>query len=140
MCEKTSEHGRRAMTRTNGYAGCMIYSRMSAADIRRARSQARGNAERLAELLRQKVTDHVNDCRAYAADEGWPVLAVYTDNMISGNARHRNKGQKLVQRDAMLADLRQRPGQRIIVLSTEVSRLYRDVDESRELVKLARTT
>jgi DNA invertase Pin-like site-specific DNA recombinase len=127
---------------------CLIYVRITAADIRAARAKARAQAggdkdqlkALLDELIAGKVTGHVNDCRRYAADEGLEVLAVYTDNRVSGNSRHRGKNQKLAGREAMLADLRERTGQRVIVLSTEVERLYRDMDESRELVALAQST
>lgn len=128
------------MTSASGYAGCFIYVRMSAADIRSARTRARGNPELLAQLLAEKLAVHRDECRRYAADEGWPVLGEYADNMVSGNARYRNKGQGLPERDALLADLRDRAGQRVIVLSTEVERLYRDADESRVLIEIARRT
>lgn len=135
------------MTRNN-YAGCFIYARMSAADIKAARTKARAQADgdkaRLGELLDElvaaKITDIVRDCRRYAEDEGWPVLGVYTDNMVSGNARYRNKGQRLTGRDALEADLRERRGQRVIVLSTEIARLYRDMKESRVLVDISQYT
>lgn len=119
---------------------CIIYARMSAADIRRARAQAGGDPEKLARLIAEKITSHLEECRRYAAGENWAVLAEYADNMISGSARYRRAGDVLTGRNAMLADLAERKGQRIIVLSTEVERLYRDVDESRELVALAKDT
>jgi DNA invertase Pin-like site-specific DNA recombinase len=124
------------MSRRDNYAGCFIYVRISAADIRRARAQARGNPERLAELIAEKLDSHRAECLAYAQDEQWPVLGLFDDNMVSGNARYRG-GKTLPGRDRLLAALRERAGQRLIVLSTEVARLYRDMGESRQLVEIA---
>jgi DNA invertase Pin-like site-specific DNA recombinase len=127
------------MTRSN-HAGCLIYARMSAADLTRARQLARGDMARLDELIAEKITAHLDECRRFAGAAGWPVLGEHHDNMVSGNSRYRRISQQLTGRDAMLADLRERTGQRVIVLSTEIARFYRDTDESRELVRLAKTT
>ena len=119
---------------------CMIYVRMSSADIRRAKQEAHGDRERLAELTAGKVAAHLAECRAYARDEGWRVLAEYTDNMVSGSKRYRGASQHLTGREALEADLKDRAGQKIYLLSTEVARLYRDTKESRVLVDIAERT
>ena len=118
----------------------MIYVRISMADIRavnRAR-HAGSQAERDA-ALHEKVNRHLDECREFAARAGLEIKAEFTERNMSASAQRGMLGGKLKplpQRDALLAYLAGTESD-MIVLSTEIARLYRSVDEAREMIAQA---
>jgi DNA invertase Pin-like site-specific DNA recombinase len=116
----------------------VIYCRISAADVRRARAETRGQDQaEFEKALAEKVTMHLAECREYAHDEGIVIAQEFVDNNRSAS---RFSTKSLPERDSMLLWLRQRPGRRFVVLSTEVERLYRQSGEAAQFCEMARRT
>src|SRR3954447_11152162 len=75
------------------------------------------------------------ECEEYAQEHGWEVVGIFADNDISAS-RYSTKPRHGYQE--LLHAIR---GNRVdVVLCTEVSRLYRRIDELIELIKLAEHT
>ena len=125
--------------RLRAYAGwpCPIYVRISQAEasaIKRA-SKAETEAERQA-ALHDKVERHRRECADLAAAVGLAVEGEYVEDNISASTARGMLGGKLKplpRRDALLADLASREHD-VVVLTTEVSRLYRSTREGDELI------
>jgi site-specific DNA recombinase len=81
------------------------------------------------------VTIQQLECEEYAAEQGWEVAGVFPDNDISAS-RYSTKPRPGYQE--LLHAIR---ANRVdVVLCTEVSRLYRRIDELIDLIKLADRT
>jgi site-specific DNA recombinase len=70
----------------------------------------------------QGVQRQLDDCRKFAEDRGWEVLAEYSDNDISAF-----KGQTRPGYDNLMADVRARRVDAVIVFQS--SRLWRDMEQ-----------
>jgi hypothetical protein len=113
---------------------CVIYVRISAADIRAVKKARRAmtREEHEAALL-AKVHAHLADCRAVARDNGMRILAEFVERNMPAS-RSGRRGRRLTARENLMAWLAARPAVPVAVLTTEVERLYRDVGEGQEMV------
>ncbi len=118
----------------------VIYVRISANDVQKARRGRRDmTVAELEDSLAEKARMHAAECREYAIEEGLDVLAEFAEKNRSAS-RYRGDNKPLPVRGDMLAWLSARSDGRtpIVVLSTEVERLYRDVEDATVLVNVAR--
>jgi site-specific DNA recombinase len=85
--------------------------------------------------LSENVSVQVRETSRHAEAEGWPLVATFTDNDLSAS-RYSTKPRPgyLALMDAV------RRGEVDAILVTEMSRLYRRLDELLELIRLAETT
>ena len=116
---------------------CVIYVRISRADIRALMRSARKGLtpeQREAALL-EKVQMHLAEAEAYAADDGLDVIERFVEPNVSASRYRGNK--RLPEREALMTWLGQRTGA-VVVLTTEIERLFRDVGESLTMVDEAR--
>jgi site-specific DNA recombinase len=72
------------------------------------------------------------ECRSFAEDQGWPVVQVFTDNDVSVS-RYSKKPRPGYEQLLQLI----RAGEIDAVLVTEMTRLYRRLEELLELLRLA---
>jgi DNA invertase Pin-like site-specific DNA recombinase len=115
---------------------CVIYVRISKGDERQLKLSRRKNLthDQVIAALRHKVDEHLEDCRDFADQIGLAVRAEFSE---LGSASIFRGNKKLAERDRLEAFLAARTG-RMVVLTTEVARLYRDVGEGLNLVELAK--
>ena len=114
---------------------CVIYVRISQADIRSLRlSKRKGltDAEKT-EALTGKVREHIADCRGFAEDNGLAVAETFAELGSAGPNRGRGKSRRLPERERLMRWLAARDGP-VTILTTEVARLYRDVREGFGLI------
>ena len=120
--------------RTNRWRGapCVIYVRISQADIRAVLRALRAATEQDREAaLAEKVQMHLAEARAYAEEVGLEVIEEFVERYVSAS---RFRGAKtLPERERLMAWLADRTGT-MVVLTTEVERLYRDIDEAKAMV------
>jgi len=76
-----------------------------------------------------------HECTEYVADQGWEVIGTFTDDDISAS-RYTSKPRPGYA--DLLSAIRSNKVE--VVLCTEMSRLYRRIDELIELIKLAERT
>jgi DNA invertase Pin-like site-specific DNA recombinase len=123
-----------------GWRPGVIYVRISANDVQKAR---RGRKDiTVAELeaaLAEKALMHAAECREYAADQHIQIIAEFIEKNRSAS-RYRGDNKPLPVRGDMLAWLAAHTdgATPIVVLSTEVERLYRDVEDATVLVNVAK--
>jgi site-specific DNA recombinase len=84
---------------------------------------------------RENVEIRLAECREYCDAQGWVVVAEYSDNDISAS-EHSRKPRPGYQ--AMFAAVAAGAGE--IIVTTEMSRLYRRIEELLPLIKLAQRT
>jgi site-specific DNA recombinase len=111
---------------------CVIYIRISQADYRKARKAAReATPEARAEALAEQVKMHEAECLEFADDAGLTVVEVFREDYVSAS---RFRGAKrLPQRERMLAWIGEATGS-VVVLTTELERIYRDCNESGAMI------
>ena len=113
----------------------IIYVRISVADVRDARKQARaagltGQAAREAEerLMSEKVEMHADECREFTALQGWAIGYEDSDNNRSASPY---STRSLPGRERTLGVIREHAGQRVILVTTEIPRLLRKNDDAK---------
>jgi site-specific DNA recombinase len=84
---------------------------------------------------RENVEIRLAESRDYCADEGWVVVAEYSDNDISASGYSKKKRDGYDDMFNAVA-----AGACEIVVTTEMERLYRRLEELLELIKLAERT
>jgi DNA invertase Pin-like site-specific DNA recombinase len=115
----------------------VIYIRISVTDINRASRETRGQGrEAFDHALAAKAEMHARECRRYAEDMGWTVIAEYIDNGKSASrlADPLPEGVALTagtmtdhlpNRKAMFTWIEAQRRQHVIILTTEVARIAR---------------
>ncbi len=130
------------LRRTWGGKPCVIYVRISHTDIIEARKDAGGDDAEEQALLLAKREAHLARCEAFARRAGLEVKATFREDNMSASALRPRRGGRdgqpgelipLPQRTALLGYLRALDAS-IIVLTTELARLYRDSAESQEMI------
>jgi len=128
----------------------VIYIRISVTDVNRAQRATRGmGKEAFDRALAAKAEMHAKECRRYAADKGWIVIAEYIDNGKSAArvADPLPEGvalsavtmtDHLPNRKAMFAWIEAQRRQHVIILTTEVSRITRQKPVGQYIIGLAR--
>ena len=111
----------------------VIYVRISQADVRALRlSRRKGlTAAEIDAELTAKVRAHLADCEDYAAEQEMTVQRTFMEN---GSASIFRGAKPLPERDALMAWLGGWDGP-VVVLTTEVERLFRDMAEALAMVK-----
>jgi site-specific DNA recombinase len=84
---------------------------------------------------RENVEIRLAESRDYAAEQGWVVVAEYSDNDLSAS-RYSRKPRPGYQ--AMFRAVQASAGD--VIVTTEVERLYRQIEELLPLIKLAERT
>ena len=121
--------------RRRGWEGwpCFIYVRISATTEKAVRkAMAAATDQERADALHEKVLIHLAECQRYARDEGMEVIDSFMEENRSASAFRGMAGGKiktLPARDALMSRLAGWDSD-VVVLTTEIERLYRDVGES----------
>jgi DNA invertase Pin-like site-specific DNA recombinase len=110
-------------------ARCIIYVRISSDDV----DPADPDADR-----RQKVALHLSECREYAADQGWQIAETFVDPNVSAS-KYSTKPRPEYSRMVAWIDADTGPAP-LILLTTEMERLYRQVEELLPLIRMAERT
>ena len=108
---------------------CLIYVRISSDDL----DPADPEADR-----KRKVALHLAECREYALDQGWEIAGVFVDpNVSASKLSTRPRPEYIRMIEWIEADSGPAP---LIILTTEMERLYRQVKELLPVIEMAERT
>jgi DNA invertase Pin-like site-specific DNA recombinase len=86
----------------------------------------------------EKIDRHLGECREYAAAEGWEVCEVFPDDNVSASKYSKKPRPEYERMIKWLADdLSREP---VVILTTEMERLYRRMEELLTLIRMAEST
>jgi site-specific DNA recombinase len=85
--------------------------------------------------LSENIAIQLEECRAYSEERGWTIVGVFEDNDISAS---KFSTKPRPGYESLLAAVR--ASEADVVLVTEVTRLYRKLEELLALIQLAETT
>jgi DNA invertase Pin-like site-specific DNA recombinase len=101
---------------------CVIYVRISLAGKKKG----------------EKIDRHLGECREYAAAEGWEVCEVFPDDNVSASKYSKKPRPEYERMIHWLAeDIGRKP---VVILTTEMERLYRRMEELLTLIRMAEST
>jgi DNA invertase Pin-like site-specific DNA recombinase len=91
--------------------------------------------------LSENVEIQREENREYAAEKGWTVVGEFSDNDISASKFAAKEGQRKKERPGYNALIKAiKAGEVDLVLVTEMPRLYRQIEELLDLIRLAEST
>jgi site-specific DNA recombinase len=91
--------------------------------------------------LSENVEIQREENREYAAEKGWTVVGEFSDNDISASKFAAKEGQRKKKRPGYNALIKAiKAGEVDLVLVTEMPRLYRQIEELLDLIRLAEST